>query len=307
MAMLKKFFIWLVKSLITLAIITLIFSTAALELPNLIKGAFSDIFQYASPETQKEAVGKLAVACSALDEKNFGALQQIPNMPLPLNFSKIGTLCQNYNSGKANDQEFFFGVIGSAIPEKFEIPRAGAFKKYSAVVDALNMNKTAYFAVLAILLGLLYLLTRDIKLFIITLTGISFSIGVFILAPYAAVIAYDKVVGIDTTPLLSSALAGEISFDAKAIISVGLLMILRTYNSFVIMLGILFFGFGAAGRVYGLMLKRKAKNRETEPKKAYSKNRLNERGSNNEDEKDIDEKTTKEALDELEEMQKKKN
>ena len=66
--MLRRFFIWIVKSLITLVLITLIFSTVALELPSLVKGTFSDIFQYASPEAQKEVVNKLSGACSALNE-----------------------------------------------------------------------------------------------------------------------------------------------------------------------------------------------------------------------------------------------
>ncbi len=307
--MLRKFFIWLVKSLVTLVLITFIFSTVALELPSLVKGAFSDIFQYASPETQKEAAGKLAVACSELDEKSFGALQQIPNMPMPMDFSKIGALCRDYNSGKANDQEFFFGVIGSAIPEKLELPQSGAFEKYNAVVDALNKNRIAYFAVLAVLLGLLYLLIMDIKLFIITLTGISFSMGLLILAPYAAVIAYDKFVGIDTTPLLSAVLGKGISFDAKAIISVGLLMILRTYSSFIITLGILLLGIGISGKVYSFILKRKGESEETEPKKegAKEKSKIKRSSGRNDKENAESEKNTKEDLDELEEMQKKKS
>lgn len=307
--MLRKFFIWLVKSLITLVLITLIFSTVALELPSLIKGVFSDIFKYASPEAQKGAVGKLAVACSALDEKSLGALQQMPNTPMPLDFSKIGALCKDYNSGKVNDPEFFFGVIGSAIPEKLDLPQAGAFEKYNSVVNALNKNRFIYFAVLAVLLGLLYLLIMDIKLFTITLTGISFSMGALILIPYAGVIAYDKFVGIDTTPLLSAVLGKGISFDAKAIISVGLLIILRTYSSFIIMLGILLLGIGIAGKVYSFMLKRKGKNKEREQEKdVFKKKSKAKRSSDKKDERDAEnEKVTKDDLDELEEMQKKKN
>lgn len=308
MAMLRKFLIWLVKSLITLVLITLIFSTVALELPSLAKGIFSDIFKYASPETQKEAVGKLAVVCSALNEKSVGALQQMPDMPLPVDFSKIGALCRDYKSGKVNDQEFFFGVMGNVIPEKLELPQAGAFEKYNAVVDALNKNKIAYFAVLAVLLILLYLLVMDINPFIAALTGISFSVGIWVLAPYAAVIAYDKFIGIDTTPLLSAVLGGNISFDAEAVISVILIMVLRTYSSLIITLGILLLGIGIAGKVYSFILKRKGESAGAGQKKEIAKGKSKaKKKSGKEDKKEVEnEKITKEALDELEEMQKKR-
>ena len=305
--MLRKFFIWLIRSLIALVLITFIFSTVALELPTLINGLFKDIFQYSSPEMQNEVIGKLTTACSGLDEKSFGTLQQIPNNPIPINFGKMDALCKDYNSGKVNDKEFFFGVIGNAFSEKLELPKVDALEKYNAIIDILNRNKMIYFVIIAVLLVSLYLLAMDIKLFIITLTGISFSIGIFILMPYVVIIGYDKLIGIDTTPILATILGSTISFDAKAIISVILLMVLRTYSSFILTLGILFFGIGIAGKVYSFMLKRKGKTAEIKPKKGATKEKApkKDRFSGKQDKKDREnEKTIKEALDELEEMHK---
>jgi len=68
--MFRKFLIWLAKNIIILLLITLIFSTIALDVPGMVKEMFKDIFSYASPETQKEVIGKLTGACSGLDGYN---------------------------------------------------------------------------------------------------------------------------------------------------------------------------------------------------------------------------------------------
>ena len=314
---LRKLGIWIVKNLIVLLLITFIFSTVALNLPDLVKGMFNDIFQYSSPEMQKEVVGKLTLTCSSLERQDLSALQQqFAKSTVPFDLSKIGTLCKDYNSNKINDKEFFFSVIGTAIPEKFELPKAGVFEKYNSIVDILTKNKIIYLLVLAVLLVLLYLLIMDVKVFIITLAGISFSMGILILLPYAAIIAYSKLVGFDTTPLLSSIFQGSFSFDIKAIISVILLMILRTYTSFIIMLGGVFLGIGIAGKVYGWRLKRKEnipkikpeKDKKLKEEKTTEERPAKEKKTKEELEEEYRhrDRTTKEILDDLEDMHKKK-
>ena len=319
----KKFLISIIKSLIVLFLATLIFSTVALDLPTLFKGFFKDIFQYSSPEMQKEVVGKLTSACSGLEGKDFNVLQQqMSNAPISLDLSKIGGLCKDYNSGNISDREFFFSVIGSTFPDKFELPNSGALEKYNSVMDFLNKNKSIYFAVLAVLLVLLYLLIMDIKLFTIVLTGISFSMGILILLPYAAIIAYDKFVGIDTTPMLASILGGGFSFDAKGIISVVLLLILRTYTSLIITLGAVFLSIGIAGKIYSWRLKRQSKKSEIktenksgkeEQKKPKEEKTKKETPAKEKQSKEDEEeaykhrdRSTKEILDELDEMHRKK-
>lgn len=319
---LKKFGIWVLKNLIILLLITLIFSTLTLDVPTLIKGIFKDIFQYSSPEMQKEVVGKLTLACSSLNEENYNVLQQeMSKSPLPLDFSSIGALCKDYNSGKINDKEFFSNVVGGIIPNQAGLPKVNALERYNSLIDALNKNKIIYFAILAVLFVLLYLLTMDSKLFMITLTGISFSMGVLILLPYAAIIAYDKFVGIDTTPILATIFGNNMQFGAKAVISAVLLLILRTYSSLIVALGTIFLGVGIAGKIYSWRLKRQSKKTETkeekksekeQPKKAKATKEEKIKSKNKETNEDVDEaykhrdRTTKEILDELEEMHKNK-
>jgi len=326
--MLKKFLIWIVKNLLILLFVAFIFSSVALDLPGMAKEIFKDIFQYASPEAQKEVVNKLTLACSSLEGKDVSGLQQQKaSGPLPIDFSKIGSLCKDYNSGKINDKEFFSNVVETAIQDKLGLPKIQALEKYNSAIDFLNKNKIYYFIILLALLAALYLLAGNLDAFLVILTGISFSMGMLILLPYAVIMLYNKFVGFDTTPIISSMLQGSFSFDMKAIISVVLLLILRTYTSFILTLGVIFLGAGIAGKVHIWRLKRinkspdtnkKAAKEETKekiveekqekkPKKIkLSKKEIIEMGEEAAEREKHRDRTTKEILDELDEIHEKK-
>ena len=251
----KNFLISITKSLIVLFLATLIFSTITLDFPNLLKGVFGDIFSYASPDAQKQVVNKLAETCSSLDQGEFQNKKSLLH-----DLSSIGTLCKDYKAGKINDKEFFFNVISSPVSnEQTQMPKIEVLDKYNRAVNYLSNNKLIYFIILSVLTAILYLLIADIKLFLLMLTKISFSIGILIIIPYLAIIAYDKFVGIDTTPLLGSMFGEGNIFDAKAIISVILLLFLRTYNSFILTLGSIFLAVGIAGKLFKIFSKEETK------------------------------------------------
>ena len=307
--MLKKFLIWLIKNIVMLLLITLIFSTVALDVPSLVKEMFKDIFSYASPETQKEVVGKLTSVCSGLDKSN-----PAEESPLPVNLSRIGSLCKDYNSNKINDREFFFNVIGSAVPDNFGMPNKNAVEKYYAAMNFLNSSKIIYFTILMVLLLVLYLLAGSLNAFLIILSSLCFSMGMLVLVPYVAIMVYDKLVGIDTTPLLETILGNNLSLDIKAIVSLVLLLLLRTYTRFVITLGIIFMAIGIAGKVYSWKSKRQSSKPESkEDKKIKGEKVKKEKPSKEKQAKEEEneayrhrDRTTKEILDELDEMHKKK-
>ena len=306
--MFKKFLIWLAKNIIILLLITLIFSTIALDVPSLIKEMFRDIFSYASPETQKEVVSKLTGVCSGLDKYNSTDSES----SLPVNLSKIGSLCKDYNFNKISDKEFFFNVIGGALPDNFGMLNTNAMEKYYAAMNFLNSSKIIYFTILIVLLLVLYLLAGSLNTFLIMLSAICFSIGMLILIPYIAIMAYDNLVGIDTTPLLETILGSSFSLDIKAIVSLVLLLLLRTYTHFIITLGIIFTAIGIAGKVYSWKLKRQSSKPEPkEDKKIKEEKSKKEKPAKEKQTKEEEDeahrhknKTTKEILDELEDMHK---
>lgn len=323
---LKNFAISIVKSLIIFLLVSLIFSAVTLDVPSLMKNVFGDIFAYASPDAQKQAVGKLAETCSSLDKgesivtinqictnislldsmrencanyrelKRRGArienegqvketCRQIESGELERacseiegkssllpDFSNIGSLCKDYKSGKIDDKEFFFNVVGNALPGQQSGMQTGVLGNYNQLMNYLNSNRVIYFLVLSVLVVILYLLLMDFGLFLAVLSQISFSIGILIMLPYFAILAYDKFVGIDTTPILGSMFGNGAMFDPKAIISLIILLFLRTYTGFIVTLGIAFLAAGVAGRIYGFVLRGKSKEKmvevkETKPRK----------------------------------------
>src|SRR3989338_154214 len=307
--MFRKFLIWLAKNIIILLLITLIFSTIALDVPGMVKEMFKDIFSYASPETQKEVIGKLTGACSGLDGYN-----STEESSLPVNLSRIGSLCKDYHYNKINDKEFFFNVIGSAVPDNFGIANTNAVKNYYAAMNFLNNSKIIYFTILIVLLLALYLLAGSLNAFLVILSSICFSIGMLILVPYIAIMAYDKLVGIDTTPLLEAILGSNLSLDIKAIVSLVLLLLLRTYTNLIITLGIIFTAIGITGKVYRWKLKRQSSKPEPKEDKGIKgkKSKKEKPAKEKQTKEEEDEayrhrdRTTKEILDELEDMHKKK-
>ena len=191
--------------------------------------------------------GEIEKTCSQMKQKN----SMTPDL------SNIGTVCKSYKEGKINDKEFFFSVIGGAFPSQLELSQTKVLEKYNSVINYLNRNKFLYIIGLLILLSLLYFLIRDVQFFIVVLIQISFGIGVLIMLPYILIIAYDKLVGIDTSAILGTFIGAKAIFDAKAIISVILLLFLRTYNSFIITTGAIFLAAGVVGKVYRFKLQKK--------------------------------------------------
>jgi hypothetical protein len=173
---------------------------------------------------------------------------EMQNSMLP-DFSKIGALCKDYRSGKINDKEFFYNVIGGALPGNLAID-FGFLDKYNKTMNFLNNNKLVYFVILAILLLALYSLIMEPKLFLSALGGISLSLGLLIMLPYFAILAYEKFFGFDTTPVLGSMFGSGNLLDPKAMISVILLMFLRTYNAFIITIGIILLTAGTVSKTH---------------------------------------------------------
>lgn len=299
----KNFLISITKSLIVLFLATFIFSTVNFEFPDLIKGVFSDIFAYSSPEAQKQVVSQLTESCSSLEQgdavtlnqlcanrslldsmrencRNYRDLkgkgieieneEQVKKTCLQLesgeiekqcqknglvpDFSKIADLCNDYKTGIIDNKEFFLGFIGSALPADISQIGAGTLGKYNQAVNYLNKNKVIYFVALTILLFALYSLIREPRLFLFAIGNISLSLGLLVMLPYFAVLAYAKFVGFDTTQILGSMFGSGNILDPEAIISMVLLLLLRTYNAFVITVGIVLLAAGVISKAYEKML-----------------------------------------------------
>ena len=302
--MFRKFFIWLIKSVIVIILTTLIFSLFSLDLSSLVKGMFNDVYKYANTESQKQIISQFSQFCSDLEGKDTTSFQQeMAKRGMQIDLANIGTVCKNYKSGNLTDSQFFFDFIGTSIPDKFEVPKGMPFEKYNQALNFASQNKIIYVTLLLVLILILYFLAGSPSFFLSMLAEMSFSMGTLILVPYILIMAYTKLAGIDTTPLLSTVLGSNAGFDIKALINLILLMILRTYSTLIIVLGAVFLSVGIIGKIYSHKLKKKEEE-PIKPKKAKSEDEeLEEELDKKSKEK---EKSMKEVLDELEEVQKKK-
>jgi len=289
--MFKKFFTSIVRSLIVILILTFIFSAVSANFKDLIKDIFGDIYEYADSDVQQQVISNLAETCSSLEQgnnlvtfnelcsdrnlldemrKNCGDYRTLKGRNIELegkeslmpDFSGMDTLCRNYEDGKISGKEFFSNFIQNSFGnQEMEIPGFEFFEKYNKAVKYLDSNKIIYFAILLILLIILYLLVGETKLFLIILSGILFSTGIFILLPYFGILAYDNYISIDTTSILGSLFGEGNIFDPNALISILLITFLKNYNKAIITLGIIFLIVGVIGKVYGFISDRKAEQK----------------------------------------------
>ena len=245
---LKKFTIWIVKSLIMLIFATLMLSSVSLDYKNLVAGTFSDVYDYASPASRDKVVEKFADICNQIDKNKVAP-----------DFANLDLWCRDYKSGKLTEKEFFMNVVGIlAANDATEKPKLGILDEYNKAIRGINKNKVLSSVLFIILLLILFLLIKDAKAYIITLTGILFSIGLFVMLPFILIHLYNYFIGINTTSIFESIINGnEITPESRDIISVVMLMILRTYSSFVITVSSVFVAVGIAGKIYLFYIKRK--------------------------------------------------
>src|SRR3989338_474355 len=226
---------------------------------------YRDLKRRGEPIANEEEVEQSCMQIESGElERQCDEMKKSSLMP---DFGRVGALCKDYKAGKINGKEFFYGVVSSPLGSN-QMPSTGIFDRYNKAIGYLNSNRVFYFIILSILLALLYLILRSTNLFLSMLAGISFSIGVLILLPYLGILLYDKLVGIDTTSILMS-MFGLGGFDLKSILSVVLLLFLRTYNGSIITIGIVFLGIGAAVKIHGKFWR---KDKKPNPKKRIKKN-----------------------------------
>ena len=349
--MFKKFSIWLIKNLMIILVATLIFSNASFDFPDVMKGTFGDVYDFASPEAQREAVGRLAETCASMESgsnvitmqqlcsndsvmqsvidncneykkmKRQGAqieneqqmeescakiesgeiedeCNQLKSGQNKMDLSRIGAVCNDYKAGKINDKEFFYSVIGGSLGnfvsgQQSDSTKMNLFDKYNKFIDFLNKDRIIYLVLLAILAALLYFILHDYMAFCEILSDIAFGIGMLIMLPYVLILLYAKYVGIDTTSILGSLLGLGNIFDFKAIISVILLLFLRTYNNFILTVGIVFLIAGGIGKIYSMTIKKRMRHEETKKIEENDKKYDNEKESMTEEKTESSKKPNK--------------
>lgn len=173
--------------------------------------------------------------------------------------NQLKELCSDYSTGKISAGEFFASSITQSFG-KIENIDSPFFNKYHKYITFLQSNILLLIISTAILFVLLFILIYDIPIFLLTIAKICLSISITILLPYAAVLAYDNIIGINTSPILDAMLSGQPSFEPSSLASLMLLMVLKTYNPLILILGIALLIIGILGKIYSIIRKRQVKS-----------------------------------------------
>lgn len=188
--------------------------------------------------------GELERRCAALRQKNSA-----------YDTSKLKEACSSYLAGKIDDRVFFARSISQSFGSIEEIDNP-FFRKYNQYVLLISNNIFLLIILIAALFTALFLLTGNIPIFLLMIGKMCLSISITILLPYALIHAYNSFIGIDTSPILDSVLSGLPSFEPKSILSLVMLMLLKTYNLAILSLGIVLLIIGIAGKIYSHFLKK---------------------------------------------------
>ncbi|MBI2130477.1 hypothetical protein HYU10_01790 [Candidatus Woesearchaeota archaeon] len=183
--------------------------------------------------------------------------QKLRSAKVSVDTEAIQNNCRDYKAGKLKGEQFFSNMLTSSFGGVQNIDNP-LFQKYNRFIQFMKNNIFTLVIIIAAVFILLYFLERDLAAFLVEVSKICFGIAMTILAPYIIIIAYNAFIGIDTTPVLESVLSGQLSFTSDAIISVVMLMILKTYNSMILNTGIALLIVGIAGKIFVLVRKRKS-------------------------------------------------
>ena len=176
------------------------------------------------------------------------------NIPAP-DTNKLKEICNEYSSGKLDDKEFFTKTIIQPFGnlQNINIP---LFQKYNTFTEKFKNNISILIIIIVALLIFMFLLIIDIQHFLLLVGKICFSLAMVIFLPYIAILAYDNFIGINTSSILEGIASGQPSLDPNTIISLVMVIILKTYNSSILILGAVLLVIGIAGKILTFFKKR---------------------------------------------------
>ena len=161
--MLRKFFISIVKSLIVLALFAIIFSGAdSSGINQSVNNVFSGIYDYASPDAQKQAVNTLESNCNSIGQDGDAVtIQQLCNDKTMLESMKEN--CRSFSSLKQNgvgvgnekrlieacrqiESKDFEKICNELKNKRTLVPNLGGLKEACISHDNKNLSDKEFFA-----------------------------------------------------------------------------------------------------------------------------------------------------------------
>lgn len=258
MGALKKTANWLVVSILSLLLFSMVFSLFSEVSPErMINGMFNDLYDYSNDKTKQDISLRLDEACKGFiesEEKNAESKGMI---------DKVKNACNDYKNNKIGKKELFVAIMSSAadtgnISKDKNNPLAklsDLSKKFDEFI--LSIYSLIIVAVLAALLVLLNM--KEPLEFLKIIGKIFFNIGLLIIVPFLILKIYVAFANIDTSSIAGPMFNPE---NAQPDIGNAMMMLLplvflRVYTTALVVAGAVLFIAGLGLRIVFWVMKKK--------------------------------------------------
>tara|TARA_Y100000310_G_scaffold206740_1_gene207171 strand:+ start:2682 stop:3407 length:726 start_codon:yes stop_codon:yes gene_type:complete len=229
--MLKKSFVFLFKSIIILLMMVYVFSSA-FNVQGIIRNSISDLYDYSVPATQTKINNLVDLFCTS-GQTEFQGID-------------LKTECLQYDEEEIDIKEVLFTFMGKVSQSSLI---KGTLKEYNDIIIKVPSNRIWLFIASFTLMALSFFLIDDTRKSINFASSVFLKLGILIFLPYLIVVGYDYFQGLDTTTLVEGIFNPSLGLPSEGVISGVMILVINTYDTFVINLGIIFLTTGILGKV----------------------------------------------------------
>tara|TARA_Y100000310_G_C20567242_1_gene756143 strand:- start:22 stop:747 length:726 start_codon:yes stop_codon:yes gene_type:complete len=239
MNIIKRFIVWIFRVIIILVLLSFTFSSS-LDINKSLENSITDLYEHSTPESQQKVVTFLDKVC----DSPTSTIKTID----------VGSQCTEYKSGSLSPKEFL-GIFISDFSKN--ILDDSDLTNLNIILSKVSEFKIFLLIITIILLTLVSIIIHDGGQIIKFLNGLFLRLGIWVFLPYILIKIYDLTYGLDTSPVINSLFLEQPAYTAQGIISSIMVIFLRSYNTFVITMGLVFLLIGAIG-ITATIIKRKA-------------------------------------------------
>lgn len=218
----RKFFRAFVLSLLSLAIIALVFSFSDFSKETIENETFGAVYDYASENSKERFFSQMERSCFLIES---GMIET--------NATNLENLCEDFQS--IPEKEFFLKLILSSKGEDNKTLSS------LEVISKIMHDKIILIVLIAIFVVLTYLLSEETNDLILQIGKILFRVGLLIILSYAFLSIYAHYANVDTSSIFEAFMVEDGAVDLPStLINVIPILFLRIFKVGVIILAVVF-------------------------------------------------------------------
>ena len=206
--------------------------SSVFNVQGIIRNSISDLYDYSETQTQTKINNLVGLFCDS-GQTEFQGID-------------LKTECTQYAQEEIEVKEVLFTFMGKVSQSSLI---SGTLKEYNDIIIKIPSNRIWLFIASFTLMALSFFLIDDTKKSINFASSVFLKLGILIFLPYLIIVGYDYFQGLDTTPLIEGIFDPSLGLPSNGVISGVMILVLNSYDKFVITLGIIFLTSGILGKV----------------------------------------------------------